>query len=109
MRATTLVSNSLGAKFLIGQNKGLIKPGDANPPQIFKLCDAERRFVPRIGPLACYAHLQNCHINELELFTILLALRQWGIKLSNKRIVNYTENAGTDLSLTRESANQKKT
>ena len=51
MTATTHVSNPLGANFLLGQNKGLIRPGDTNPPQILELCDAERRFGPKIEPL----------------------------------------------------------
>ena len=49
MTATTHVSNPLGANFLLGQNKGLVRPGDTNPPQILELCDAERRFGPK-GP-----------------------------------------------------------
>ena len=49
------MSNSLGANFLLGQNKGLIRPGDTNPPQILELRDAERRFGPKLEPLACYA------------------------------------------------------
>ena len=51
MTATTHVSNPLGANFLLEQNKGLIRPGDTNPPQILELCDAERRFGPKIEPL----------------------------------------------------------
>ena len=35
-----------------------------------------------------FPQLQNCHINELELFTVLLALRRWGPQLSHKWIVN---------------------
>ena len=54
MTATTHVSNSLGANFLLGQNKGLIRPGDTNPPQILELRDAERRFGPKLEPLTCY-------------------------------------------------------
>ena len=46
------MSNSLGANFLLGQNKGLIRPGDTNPPQILELRDAERRFGPKLEPLA---------------------------------------------------------
>ena len=53
LTASTQVSYSMRANFLGGQNKGLIRTGDANPPQILKLCDAERRFVPKIALLAC--------------------------------------------------------
>ena len=53
LTASTQVSYSMRANFLGGQNKGLIRTGDANPPQILKLCDAERRFVPKIELLAC--------------------------------------------------------
>ena len=53
--ATTHVSNSLGANFLLGKNKGLIRPGDTIPLQILELRDAERRFGPKIEPLACFA------------------------------------------------------
>ena len=45
------VLNPLGANFLLGQNKGLIRPGETNPSQILELCDAERRFGPKIEPL----------------------------------------------------------
>ena len=55
LTASTQVSYSMRANFLGGQNKGLIRTGDANPPQILKLCDAERRFVPKIELLACNA------------------------------------------------------
>ena len=48
MTATTHVSNSFGANILLGQNKGLIRPGDTNPPQILELRDAERRFGPKL-------------------------------------------------------------
>ena len=54
MTATANVSHPLGANFLLGQNKGLIRLGNTNPPQILELCDAERRFGPKIEPLACY-------------------------------------------------------
>ena len=53
LTASTQVSYSMRANFLGGQNKGLIRTGNANPPQILKLCDAERRFVPKIELLAC--------------------------------------------------------
>ena len=53
LTASTQVSYSMRANFLGGQKKGLIRTGDANPPQILKLCDAERRFVPKIELLAC--------------------------------------------------------
>ena len=53
LTASTQVSYSMRANFLGGQNKGLIRTGDANPPQILKLCDAERRFVPKTELLAC--------------------------------------------------------
>ena len=55
LTASTQISYSMRANFLGGQNKGLIRTGDANPPQILKLCDAERRFVPKIELLACNA------------------------------------------------------
>ena len=55
LTASTQVSYSMRANFLGGQNKGLIRTGDANPPQILKLCDAERRFVTKIELLACNA------------------------------------------------------
>ena len=42
-----------------------------------------------------FLHLQSCHINELELFTVLLALRQWGPQPSHKWIVIYTDNTVT--------------
>lgn len=42
-----------------------------------------------------FPHLQSCDINELELFTVLLALRQWGRQLSHKWIVIYTDNTVT--------------
>ena len=42
-----------------------------------------------------FPHFQDCHINELELFTVLLAFRRWGTQLSDKWIVNYTDNAVT--------------
>ena len=35
-----------------------------------------------------FPHFQDCHINELELFTVLLAFRRWGTQLSDKWIVN---------------------
>ena len=53
LTVSTQVSYSMRANFLGGQNKGLIRTGDANPPQKLKLCDAERRFVPKIELLAC--------------------------------------------------------
>ena len=57
LTASTQVSYSMRANFLGGQNKGLIRTGDANPPQILKLCDAERRFVPKIELLACNVYM----------------------------------------------------
>ena len=59
LTASTQVSYSMRANFLGGQNKGLIRTGDANPPQILKLCDAERRFVPKIELLACNENNYN--------------------------------------------------
>ena len=53
LTATAHVSNLLGANFLLGQNKELIGLGDTNPPQILELCNAERRFGPKIELLAC--------------------------------------------------------
>ena len=43
-----------GCEFLLGQNKGLIRPGDTILLQILELRDAERRFGPKLEPLACY-------------------------------------------------------
>ena len=48
----------------------------------------------------------NCRINELELFTVLLALRRWGTQLSDKWIVNYMDNAVTKSWLDKELVNQ---
>ena len=53
LTASTQVSYSMRANFPGGQNNGLIRTGNANPPQILKLGDAERRFVPKIELLAC--------------------------------------------------------
>ena len=53
LTASTQVSYAMRANFLGGQNKELIITGDANPPQILKLWDAERCFVPKIEFLAC--------------------------------------------------------
>jgi len=50
--------------------------------------------------------LQSCHINELELFTVLLALRRWGPQLSYKWIVIYPDNT-VNLGLTKELVYQR--
>ena len=42
-----------------------------------------------------FPHFQDCHINQLKLSTVLLALRRWGTQLSDKWIVNCTDNAVT--------------
>lgn len=61
LTAATQVSYSMRVNFLGGQNKGLIRPGDDNPPQMLKLCNAEHRFVPKIELLSC-----NVLRNELS-------------------------------------------
>ena len=39
-----------------------------------------------------YPELQSSHINELEIFTVLLGLRRWQACLSRRWIVIYTDN-----------------
>lgn len=56
-----------------------------------------------------FPHLQSCHINELELFTVLLALRRWGPQLSHKWIVIYTDNTVTKCWLNKGTSRSERT
>lgn len=56
-----------------------------------------------------FPHLQSCHINELELFTVLLALRRWGPQLSQKWIVIYIDNTVTKSWLNKGTSGSKRT
>ena len=77
LTASTQVSYSMRANFLGGQNKELIRTGDANPPQILKLCDAERRFVPKIELLACNRRLRVSSNLKPKTLQIMLAVQQY--------------------------------
>ena len=73
LTALTQLSYPMRANFLGGQNKRLIRTGDANPPQILKPCDAERRFVPKIELLACNEYLFVFSLlRKLSYFQLLL-------------------------------------